>query len=96
MRDVALLLEGEQRSPPEPVLLDLAALSQQTGAACRDVIQALDDLSKLSLIDGPGEFTDTWLFRKFTRKGQVFIDEVRDPSRWSLIKRSYGFAGEKS
>lgn len=90
MRDVALALEAEQRSPPEPVFLEVTEMAAQLGALHADVVQALDGLRALSLIEGPGPYSDSWLFRRITAKGRVFISEIRDPRRWREIKRAYG------
>lgn len=90
MRDIALALETEERSPPEPIFLGLGDLAAQTGASRADIVQALDDLRALNLIEGPGAFSDSWLFRRFTAKGSIFLSEVRDPRRWLEIKEAYG------
>lgn len=90
MRDIALALEAEQRSPPEPVFLELTDMAVRRGVSRTDVVQALEDLRALSLIEGPGAFSDSWLFRRVTAKGRVYLSEIRDPRRWQEIKRTYG------
>ena len=89
LRQIALFLEPLQRSPPEPVVLGLAALSTEIGCSARDAAEALDRLADLSLIEGPGAFHDAWLFRRLTAKGRFFVDEVRSEARWHRIKQTY-------
>lgn len=89
MRDIALELETLQRSPPEPILLELLDIAERNSRSCYDVVAALDALRRLDLIEGPGAFSDSWLFRRITARGQVFVNEIRDPLHWRKIKQSY-------
>ncbi|MDE2363469.1 MAG: hypothetical protein KGM42_12390 [Hyphomicrobiales bacterium] len=92
LRRVVLALESLERSPPEPIILGLAEFAPPFGcdpAAMRDVLERLTDLS---LIEGPGALRGSWLFRRITPKGRVFLAEVRSDARWQRIKQTYGHA----
>ena len=89
LRKIALILEPLQRSPPEPVVLGLATLAADLGCSVGEAADALDRLADLSLIEGPGTFYDSWLFRRLTPKGLFFVDEVRNETRWRQIKNAY-------
>jgi hypothetical protein len=89
LRRTALELDALERSPPEPIILEVAEFASQLGCSVAEMVEALDRLADLSLIEGPGGFDDLWLFRRITAKGQVFLDEVRNEAHWEKIKRAY-------
>lgn len=89
VRDLALQLERMQRSPPEAIILDLRELAELTEAPAPAVRAALEWLGDMSLIEGPGEYGENWIFRRLTVDGRSFVDEVRDPKNWSKIKQHY-------
>lgn len=89
LRDLTLLLAKEQRSPPEPLPLDLPMLARKTGVSLIEIKQALENLRDLEFIEGPGRFANTWLFRKLTKRGILFVKAVVDIKRWKEIKKEY-------
>jgi hypothetical protein len=94
LRRLAFELEAMERSPPEPLILGISDLSARLNAPQPMVEDALQLLASLSLIDGPGAFSNAWLFRRLTARGRVFVDEVRRDGRWDEIKAIYGPAGD--
>lgn len=92
IRDVAMELERLQRSPPEAIVLDIAAGAASLQTSPLEFREALETLSSLALIEGAGRYGEAWLFRRLTAKGEVFLDEVRNARRWRRIKADYGRA----
>ncbi|MCB0058064.1 MAG: hypothetical protein KDE45_13600 [Caldilineaceae bacterium] len=89
LRKMVMTLEPMERSPPEPIILDLAAFAGIVGCSAGDASEALDRLADLLLIEGPGPLNDAWLFRRVTARGRFFLDQVRSERRWSEIKSAY-------
>lgn len=89
LRDAVLALEKLQRSPPEPIVLVLAEFAHTLGCSPGRLELVLARLTDLRLIEGPGAYNDAWLFRRLTRRGRDFVDEVRNDKRWEEIKRAY-------
>ena len=90
MRELMLALEDRQQSPRAPVVISLDQEAIYFGCEPDDVGFCLNVLLELDYIDGPG--TDEpgfWLFRKLTRKGNKFVDEVRFPEDWQRVKLRY-------
>lgn len=89
LRETALALETLQRSPPEPIVLVLAEFANTLGYSPQEIELVLARLTDLRFIEGPGAYNDAWLFRRLTRRGRDFVDEVRSEKRWEEIKRAY-------
>jgi hypothetical protein len=89
LRELVLALEPLERSPPEPVFLELDDFALRMGQSPETVCAHLDLLSAQGFIDGPGIWQTAWLFRKLTPKGQALADNIRDARGWEAIKRSY-------
>ncbi len=90
-----LALEPVERSPPEPVFLEMNEMAQALGQSRETIGAHLDLLLEQGFIDGPGVYYDAWLFRKLTPKGHALADNIRDAQRWIEIKRTYSFAIEQ-
>ena len=91
LRSLLLAAEELQRSPPEPIFLDLAALGRSLSRAPQDIADHLDLLVAEAFIEGPGRYNeDNWLFRKVTPRGHLLIDHIRDAAQWDEVKRAYG------
>jgi hypothetical protein len=89
LRRAVLELEALERSPPEPIILNVPEFATQLGCSPIEVAEILERLADLSLIEGPGSFDEAWLFRRITTKGQIFLNEVRNEARWEKIKQAY-------
>ena len=92
VRDLALLLEGLERSPPEPLILDLGDLAGRLRATPEATEMSFERLSELDLIEGPGPHMGAWIFRRLSPRGRVFVDEIRSAGRWKAIKAQFGEA----
>jgi hypothetical protein len=95
LRDLMLALEPIERSPPEPVFLELDEMARTLGRSSETIGEHLNHLLVQGFIDGPGVYFDDWLFRKLTPKGHALADNIRDARHWSDIKRTYSFAIEQ-
>jgi hypothetical protein len=89
LRDIILMFERAERSPPEAIFLSLDELSATTGRGSDLVEAALIRLDMLRFIDGPGRYRNGWLFRKLTPKGRFLAKEIRNKNRWAEIKKHY-------
>ncbi|MFO1135433.1 MAG: hypothetical protein U1E30_09645 [Rhodoblastus sp.] len=89
LRKAVLALEKLQRSPPEPIVLDIEEFAGALGSSRRGLELILARLTELRFIEGPGAYNDAWLFRRLTRRGRLFVEEVRSERRWEEIKRAY-------
>lgn len=89
LRAAVLALEAMQRSPPEPIVLVLAEFAATLDCSPSSLERILQRLSDLRLIEGPGTYNGAWLFRRLTKRGRAFVDEVRSEMRWEEIKRAY-------
>lgn len=89
LRKAVLALERLQRSPPEPIVLDIAEFADTLGCSPRGLELILARLTELRFIEGPGTYNDAWLFRRLTKRGRLFVEEARSEKRWQEIKRAY-------
>ena len=88
-RGLLLALETHQRSPPEPIFVGVDDLARELGRRKSEISDALDYLSSLDLIEGPGAYRGDWIFRKLTRRGAMLMDRIRDPDDWRDLKEIY-------
>ena len=94
MRALMLMLEERQTSPRMTGVISLEEEAEVLGYEPSDIGFSLNALLERDYIDGPGgDEPGFWLFRKLTRKGQRFVQEVRLPDDWVRIKQSYGRLG---
>lgn len=89
LRDMLLAFEELQRSPPEPVFFSFEEASARFGCSEASTREALDILSRLALIEGPGPYATGWLFRQVTPKGREMADQIATGRQWRNIKRLY-------
>ncbi len=89
LRYLMLALEPIERSPPEPIFLELDHFAERIGQAPEIIGAHLDLLLAQGFIDGPGPYQNAWLFRKLTPKGLALADNIRDARNWDAIKRTY-------
>jgi DNA-binding MarR family transcriptional regulator len=89
LRDLMLALEPIERSPPEPIFLELDDIAQKTGQTPESIVAHLDLLLEQGFIEGPGIYRRAWLFRKLTAKGQALADNIRDARNWDAVKQTY-------
>ena len=89
LRTILLALERMERSPPEPIILDLVEFSGRIGASVPQVELGMARLADRAFIEGPGPFGGAWLFRRLTRKGRRLMDEIRTEKRWRALKEAY-------
>ena len=90
MRALMLMLEDRQLSPRSTVVISLEDEAEALAQPAAEIGFCLNILLKLQYIDGPGaDEPGYWLFRKLTRKGITFVDEVRRPKDWVRLKQSY-------
>ena len=91
MRALLLMLEARQTSPRMTVVICLEDEAEALGQEAPEIGLCMNILLEREYIDGPGEDEPGfWLFRKLTRKGSKFVDEVRHPADWMRVKASYG------
>ena len=91
MRALMLVLEERQTSPRMAVVISLEDEAEALGREASEIGFCLTSLLELDYIDGPGEDEPGfWLFRKLTRRGKTFVEEVRLAKDWVRIKQSYG------
>ena len=91
MRALMLMLEERQTSPRMTVVISLEDEAEALSHEVSDIGYCLNILLELEYIDGPGEDEPGfWLFRKLTRKGSKFVNEVRLLKDWVRLKQSYG------
>ncbi len=89
-RELILLLEQLERSPPEPVFIAMDRLALEWRRSLAEIQEHIELLAHYGLIEGPGAYGENaFLFRKLTRKGHRFVRTVRDGRNWLEIKSRY-------
>ncbi len=90
LRLVLLYLEATQRSPPEPIFIDVSDLAARFDDRAANVRESLLLLEERGFIEGPGPYgANSYIFRKLTRKGRILFDALRDPRDWEAAKTLY-------
>ncbi len=97
VRLVLLDLEVVERSPPEPIFIDVLDVSSRFNAEAANVMESLSLLKERGFIDGPGVYdTQRYIFRKLTKKGRILVAALRDRKDWEAAKAVYLLAGKSN
>jgi hypothetical protein len=90
VRLVLLHLEAAERSPPEPIFIDIAGLSSRFSALAERISESLALLQERGFIEGPGPYgVERYIFRKLTKKGKILVAALRDRKDWEEAKALY-------
>ncbi len=90
VRVVLLSLHAAERSPPEPIFIDIPGLATRFNGSESNIVDSLLLLQESEFIEGPGFYdADHYIFRKLTRKGKVLVAALRDPKDWEAAKTLY-------
>lgn len=90
LRLILIFLAAAERSPPEPIFVEIDGMAAQSGYPAADVLDALSLMREKDFIEGPGAYgADQYIFRRLTRKGRTLCEAVRDPKDWARAKALY-------
>ncbi len=90
VRLILLYLDAVERSPPEPIFVDLVDLSTRFNDSALNVLEGLSLLHERGFIQGPGAYdADRYIFRKLTAKGKILVAALRNPKDWQEAKALY-------
>jgi DNA-binding MarR family transcriptional regulator len=90
LRELALVLEAAERSPPEPIFIAMDQIARDFGLTTSTIQRHLEWLARFGFIEGPGVHGENFfLFRKLTRKGRFFAQAVKNAKDWREIKKIY-------